>query len=317
MGKVIELLGKNGSTGEEITPDSLELGQRVSYGNRAAARKIYTVVEEEGGPYGQRVIAADGSESTCSEASLNAAGGWEREEGKADTNEILDLINKADAKKNAQQIEAKAKREAKEQLKEKGEKMFNKMKPNWAEAAIIAELHEDKSDSMTDYFAHNTKRRVLLAWSKHTRNLFPEMRKAASNWHKTKHLAAANDDFEHRENYSGGAGYYLKDGHSHRDGWAIKKISLDWSGHLDKIYMMLGSDDYTAAVDIEEQETEDTGDVYIERYSEKAGVVRGDTKPIKEKLKDLNCRFNPRLKDGPGWIFPITRKDEIKEGLNL
>ena len=60
--------------------------------------------------------------------------------------------------------------------------------PSWAKAVIVAELHEDASDSMTDYFHHTIKRTLILAWSKHDRKLFPEMRKAAARAPETEHL---------------------------------------------------------------------------------------------------------------------------------
>lgn len=58
------------------------------------------------------------------------------------------------------------------------------------------------------------------------------------------------------------------------------------------------------------------GNVKIIDYSEKAIAVIGDTKPIKEKLKSLKGSFNPRLTCGPGWIFPKTRLEEIKEAIS-
>lgn len=96
--------------------------------------------------------------------------------------------------------------------------------PPWAKAVIVAEHHQDDSDSMTDYFAHKTTRRVILAWSPHTRDLFPELRKAALNFADTVPLASAPEKAEHREKYSMGAGFYLKDGWSNSTGWAIKKV---------------------------------------------------------------------------------------------
>lgn len=96
--------------------------------------------------------------------------------------------------------------------------------PADARAVIVAELVHDRSDSMTDYFGSTTSQTVILGFSKHTRDLFPEMRKAARNFDGTAHLADAPDDAEHREKYSMGGGYYLKDGYRHSDGWKIHKI---------------------------------------------------------------------------------------------
>jgi hypothetical protein len=58
-------------------------------------------------------------------------------------------------------------------------------RPSWAKASIVAELHTDKSDIQSDYFASATTRVVVLAWSKHTRDLFSEMRKAAASFGPT------------------------------------------------------------------------------------------------------------------------------------
>lgn len=52
-------------------------------------------------------------------------------------------------------------------------------------------------------------------------------------------------------------------------------------------------------------------------YSEKAVAVFGDTKAIKEQLKELGGRFNPSLnyngEKRAGWIFSKKRADKVKE----
>ena len=57
--------------------------------------------------------------------------------------------------------------------------------------------------------------------------------------------------------------------------------------------------------------------LYIVDYSEKAIAVFGDTKAIKDQLKELGGRFNPSLNhDGEkraGWIFSKRKVDEVKE----
>lgn len=47
-------------------------------------------------------------------------------------------------------------------------------------------------------------------------------------------------------------------------------------------------------------------------YSEKAFAVIGDTKPIKETLKQLRGSFNSRLSCGAGWIFPKSKLETVK-----
>lgn len=68
-------------------------------------------------------------------------------------------------------------------------------KPAWAETAIIAELDENQTDLQTDYFNHRTVRTVFLAWSKHARDVFSEMRKAAALFEETAHLGPHMGDF--------------------------------------------------------------------------------------------------------------------------
>ncbi|WOI35444.1 hypothetical protein R1T40_22155 (plasmid) [Tritonibacter scottomollicae] len=95
--------------------------------------------------------------------------------------------------------------------------------PADAKAVIVAEFEKNESDSMTDYFATSTSKTVILAFSRNTRDMFPEMRKAARNYEQTAYLADAESDAEHREKYSMGAGYYLKASHHYSDGWKISK----------------------------------------------------------------------------------------------
>ena len=84
-------------------------------------------------------------------------------------------------------------------------------------AVIIGEQHESECDPYTDYFGSRIVRTVLLGFSTHTRDLFPEMRKAAARFEGTAHLAERNAEYEHREKYSMGHGYYLG---THRySGW--------------------------------------------------------------------------------------------------
>jgi hypothetical protein len=61
-------------------------------------------------------------------------------------------------------------------------------------------------------------------------------------------------------------------------------------------------------------------DIIIEDYSDKAIAIFGDTKSIKDKLLELKGKFNPSLRGNgdekrAGWIFPKTKKDEIKKML--
>lgn len=47
-------------------------------------------------------------------------------------------------------------------------------------------------------------------------------------------------------------------------------------------------------------------------YSEKAIAVVGDTREIKDQLKALGGRFNPRLTCGAGWVFSKSKRDAVE-----
>lgn len=52
-------------------------------------------------------------------------------------------------------------------------------------------------------------------------------------------------------------------------------------------------------------------------YGERAIVVRGETKPIKDTLKSLGGAFNPRLNGGAGWIFSKRNEEKVRAALGL
>ncbi len=55
------------------------------------------------------------------------------------------------------------------------------------------------------------------------------------------------------------------------------------------------------------------GKIQVIEYSPKSIAVIGETKPIKEHLKELGGKFNFRLTCGAGWIFPKTKQTEVIE----
>lgn len=124
-----------------------------------------------------------------------------------------------------------AERDAYQAATAKAKDDLQRIAPPWAVSAIVAELHEDTSDAMTDYFNHRVARSVVIGWSKHNRDLFAEMRKAAATFPATADLADAPAGAEHREKYSMGAGFYLKKGWRDSDGWSVSKKRLDCLGH--------------------------------------------------------------------------------------
>mgnify|MGYP003669570331 FL=1 len=110
--------------------------------------------------------------------------------------------------------------------------------PAGSKAVIIANLISNQSDLQSDYHGSTTTKTIILGFSKHNRDLFPELRKACAGVEEVQHLAIkpekpedANEYWtptdEHREKYSMGHGFYLKDSYQHSDGWEVTKVSLD------------------------------------------------------------------------------------------
>ena len=52
-------------------------------------------------------------------------------------------------------------------------------------------------------------------------------------------------------------------------------------------------------------------------YSEKAVAVIGETRAVKDRLKEMGGRFNAKLTCGPGWIFSKSKKDELTAAFGL
>lgn len=52
--------------------------------------------------------------------------------------------------------------------------------------------------------------------------------------------------------------------------------------------------------------------VYIEKYSDRSFVVRGETKDIKDDMKALGGKYNRNLEGGVGWIFSLKALDKVE-----
>ncbi len=228
---------------------------------------------------------------------------------------------------------AKAERQAKQQEKQRceqvsaiGRKRLNQIIPTDAQAVIIACEREDESDSQTDYFSSRTVRTVILGFSTHTKNNFQEMRNHAENFEETAYLTEKNEDYEHRENYTGGHGYYL--GESKYRGWIIEKERIyDRERFIERFaYNRRGRSKYLHQNTPKTAETTPTaepitGDFTIVDYSEKAVAIFGDTRTIKEQFSALGGRFNMYLtlngKKCAGWIFQKSKEDDLRKLVNL
>lgn len=103
--------------------------------------------------------------------------------------EVIELLIKAQTQKDAEIAKEMQESERKETVRVIGREWLRNNLPEDAKALIIACLKVDKSDSQTDYYASSTVRTVILGFSKHTRDIFSEMRKCASNFEETAYLS--------------------------------------------------------------------------------------------------------------------------------
>lgn len=238
-----------------------------------------------------------------------------------DSMETALLLQEANEKLKAEKEEAERVRIRTEEVKVVGRKRFAEILPDDAQALIVARLKQDESDSQSDYFASSTVRTVILGFSTHKRDIFSEMRKHASNFEETACLAEYNADYEHREKYSMGAGYYL--GESKYHGWIIEKVPVyDRNRTIEEFAYTAGNEDnirirQVKANTANKAEETSIGNFIIVDYSEKAIAVFGDTKAIKDQLKELGGRFNPKLthkgEKKAGWIFQKAKEQQLRE----
>jgi len=209
-----------------------------------------------------------------------------------------------------------------EQLEAIGRERLKKLVPKDAKAVIVAELHEDESDSMRDYFGYRTVRTVILGFSAQTKDLFSEMRKYSANFEETAYLADERREYEHREKYAGGAGYYL--GKSNYSGWIVKKEKN--YGNREGIinaFAFTAGEESNICVKSQSSGTKSevvSGEFLIVNYSDKAIAVFGDTRLIKDQLKKSGGRFNPFLthdnEKKPGWVFSKNHEHRVRKLLN-
>lgn len=240
-----------------------------------------------------------------------------------DAAQVAALRTRADALKAEQEAARRAAAEESERLYAIGAERLRQIVPDAAVAVIIGEQHESECDPYTDYFGSRIVRTVILGFSTHTRDLFPEMRKAAARFEGTAHLAERNGEYEHREKYSMGHGYYLG---THRySGWQVSKESCcDKEGIIKRFAVVAGNPDNVCIetpAPAQDAAPEAATDARIEivEYSEKSIAVFGDTKPLRDTLRDLNGLFRTYLTHNgtrcAGWIFSKRREREVRNAL--
>lgn len=266
-------------------------------------------------------------------------------------NLIIDAKQKEEKENNKEEAAELMRAQIRAAKVEEGKKLVNV--PNNVKSVITANLIQDESDLQTDYFAESTARVIYLDFSTHSRDLFSEMRKAClnSDVQDVKDLATPAEvnnngetkkeyvsnmakyydgdqkkagqnwhpEDEHREKYSMGRGYYLMKGYS-RSGWRVEKqnFNIEDQRNLEKLYIAAAEGRYFIPGEKEPvQKDVFHNDLELINYSEKSFAIIGNTKPIKETLKNLGGKFNYRLKCGAGWIFSKKKEEDVRRNLNI
>jgi hypothetical protein len=154
---------------------------------------------------------------------------WELTNG-VDVALVQKRVEEAEANEAKRRQEEKEKAEIQAKNEQLGREWLKANRPDGAKRAIIASLRQDESDMQTDYFNYSTKKTILLGWSFKEREDFNEMRNAIESCtlQDVKYILEDKAGYEHRENYTGGSGYYL--GKSKYSGWVVKKASVDIEG---------------------------------------------------------------------------------------
>ncbi len=80
----------------------------------------------------------------------------------------------------------------------RGKALCDAARPSWAKGVIVAHCAVDKSDIQSDYFHVQDGAFHVLAWSRHDKDRFDEMRKVAGTFAPTAHLGPGCDEYTAR-----------------------------------------------------------------------------------------------------------------------
>jgi hypothetical protein len=103
----------------------------------------------------------------------------------------------------------------------------------------------------------------------------------------------------------------------HKNERSPEFMILDWSRLPDGFSAVewISESDFN---DIKQaMQEEEKAAVQVIDYSEKAIALVGDTKTIKDQLKKMGGKFNPKLSCGAGWVFPKSKLEEVQKFLQV
>lgn len=236
------------------------------------------------------------------------------EEELVDKMKTLDgIISERTRKYNEQQEAARAERQRVEAMAQ--ERMD---KPQWSSALIFAELREDDSDPLSDYFNYKTVRRFPLMWVRNSRNDMAELKEAVrkSGLDFLQDLIGGEERREHR--------FYL--GRKYH-GWNVGKYTNE-----SDFINAFKDDEFTKVVVDPSTEPEGVsapegtfGGIQLIDYSDKSVVLYGEaTKQHYDRIKPMGVwsRFWLR-KEGvnngkgfKGWVISKSKLDQVMDFLH-
>ena len=284
--------------------------------------KKFVIVDEEVGDMGQPCLALDLSMHSEAASSRDRAkggvgiGSFDVTSEVMNDDDLQELRLQYAHKRQNEHKERHAMEEEKNRLTEIGKAIFEAAKPAGAEAVIIARLMKDNSDPMSDYHASSAEQTVILAWSFNKRENFDEMRKAGQTFEPTKEFCEGFNlkKYEHRDNYTGGNGYWI--GSYRHSGWQLKKVPFS-EYSLPGLYRKAANPEtfrpYNSKGAAGSTPSSSKAGVTVSRNEEKNGIeIRFASKPDAatiEKLKSARFRWSKfskcwYIKYSPGnWQF--------------
>mgnify|MGYP001570459422 CR=1 FL=1 len=245
----------------------------------------------------ETILAVDGKPPTLEQIS-DALGSWHYQcaEGTVPDEPLWQTFSALkpvlEAEAEAEVVSrAKTDREAAELRRQalvaKGKPLFETAVPPWAKAVIIAHQEIDKCDSQSDYYATADGDWHILGWSKHTRDLFSEMRKAAARFEPTAHLGPGKDRWTSRvvvgRDFQDNGAYYGAGQPSH------------WHGEL---YPNGRAPEFP---------TEAEARAYIRQAGEPAPVIfSGQTTPFRWEIDRHSIEHREKYSMGAGYYLKAS-----------
>lgn len=210
--------------------------------------------------------------------------------------EVAELVRKMQEKQRSEAEIAEKKRIERETVQDIGRDWLNNNLPTNTKAMIVVYKEGRDYDPGLDYQNYSKVNYQILGFSQTEKNSVQELRKYAPLFNGTQYLESENpNDIHNNSKYDFYIGYF--------NDWMIKKIVIQdrtkfietWAytaGNNENIHVKV---ELLTATPITTNINTDNLNFEIVDYSEKVIAIFGDTKEIKDLLKAMGGKFNPRL----------------------